>query len=147
MPPKLSISSRFGLNLGLLARSYPKTFLSASNKRRRNCGSSKLKIVVSMNHIQGVLLYMDFSMWYWTSICLGFCAQTQYDYVKHIRKKVGPTCEYRRAITGNHDIGWQHDLDPAKGGRSRSKNWHGRNRTDVTTCEGLCLSNAYGIIS
>lgn len=75
------------------------------------------------------------------------CAQAQHDYVKHIRKNVGPTCEYRRAITGNHDIGWQHDLDPVKGSRSRSKNWHGRNRTDVTTCEGLCLSNAYGIIN
>ncbi|CAM6039279.1 unnamed protein product [Sphagnum compactum] len=70
----------------------------------------------------------------------------QEDHFKHRRKKVGPTCEYRKSITGNHDLGWNHDLDPVKGARTRTNKWNGRHRTDVTFNEGICLDNYYGII-
>lgn len=49
-------------------------------------------------------------------------------------------------MTGNQDIGWNQDLDPKKGARTRFKEWFGRKRSDVTFNEGVCLNNAYGII-
>ncbi|CAM6018184.1 unnamed protein product [Sphagnum balticum] len=71
----------------------------------------------------------------------------QEDIARHRRINYGPTDHYQRALTGNHDLGWNQGLGTMKKEHDKSgKDWHGRNRTDVTTCEGICLNNHYGIL-
>jgi hypothetical protein len=77
----------------------------------------------------------------------GLMLQMQEDIERHRRTNYGPTDRYQRALTGNHDLGWNQGLGTMKKEHDKSgKDWHGRNKTDVTTCEGICLNNHYGIL-